>query len=57
MNKLCLEGWLGGHYDDLSLHPTKKDAERGMKGDTTLDEDLEYFKEKKVRITVDVLED
>lgn len=55
--KKVLEGWLGGHYDDLSLHQTKKDSERGLKGYTTLDDDLVEFQDKKVRITVEVIEE
>lgn len=54
--KKILEGWLGGHYDDLSIHETRKDAEGGMKGLTTLDDDLMEFQDKKIRITVEVLE-
>lgn len=55
--KKVLEGWLGGRYEDLSLHPTKKEAERGMFGYRTLDEDTEEFQEKKVRITIEVIEE
>lgn len=55
--KKVLEGWLGGHYDDLSLHQTKEEAERGMKGYSTLDDDLEEFQEKKIRITVELIEE
>lgn len=54
--KKVFEGWLGGSFDDLSLHPTKEKADTGMKGNTTIDEDFEEFKNKKVRITVEVIE-
>jgi len=48
-----VQGWLGGNYDDLSLHATKEDAERGLKNlGYTLDELFEDFKENKVRITI-----
>lgn len=56
LNKV-LEGWLGGHYDDLSLHDNKEDAERGLPAFNTLDDDLMEFQEKKIRITVEVIED
>lgn len=52
-----IEGWLGGHYSDLSLHQSKKDAERGMKGLSTLDEDLIEFQEKKIKITIEVIQE
>lgn len=52
-----LEGWLGGRFDDLSLHQTKEDSERGLKGYTTLDDDLDEFQEKKIRITIEIIEE
>ncbi|AJA41449.1 hypothetical protein AXJ14_gp130 [Geobacillus virus E3] len=51
-----LIGWLGGHYDDFGFYRTKEDAERGYRPDETLDELLEEFKGKKVKITVEVIE-
>jgi hypothetical protein len=51
-----LIGWLGGHYDDFGFYRTKEDAERGYRPDEKLDELLEEFKGKKVKITVEVIE-
>lgn len=57
MNKV-IEGWLGGHYDDLSLHETKRDAERGLANyGHTLDDLTREFQDKKVRITIEVIEE
>lgn len=52
-----VQGWLGGNYDNLSLHGTKEDAERGLKSiGYTLDELFDDFKENKVRITIEKVE-
>jgi hypothetical protein len=50
-------GWIGGNYDDLGFYENKEDAERGMFPNETLDDLLEDFKGKKVKITVEVMED
>ena len=54
--KKILEGWLGGHYSDLALHDTKEGSGRGMFGEK-LDDELLEFQEKKIRITVEVIEE
>lgn len=53
-----LEGWLGGHYDDLSLHKTKKDAARGLGNPfATLDDLTREFQDKRVRIIIQEIEE
>nr|WP_289038289.1 hypothetical protein [uncultured Allobacillus sp.] len=49
--------WLGGVYEKLGAYSSKEDAERGMSPDETLDDMLEDFKGKKVKIQIEVVED
>ncbi|WP_025909346.1 hypothetical protein [Priestia flexa] len=49
-------GYLGGDYDDLGMFDNKKDAERGMFPSEELNDLLEEFKGKKVKITVETFE-
>ena len=55
--KKVIEGWLGGQYDTLGIFNNKKEADYGMFHDNTLDELMEDFKVKKVRITIEVIEE
>lgn len=50
-------GWLGGDYDKLGLFDNKKDAERGICLTETLDDLLEEFKGKNVKITIEINND
>lgn len=50
-------GWLGGDYDKLGLFDNKKDAERGICPNETLDDLLEEFKGKNVKITIEINDD
>lgn len=52
-----VSGWLGGDYDKLGLFENKKDAERGICPTETLDDLLEEFKGKNVKITIEVNND
>jgi hypothetical protein len=56
--KKVLTGWLGGHYDDLGFYDDKEDAERGyMPTEKMWDVIPEDFKGKKVKITIEVIEE
>lgn len=57
MGDFHVVGWLGGDYDKLGFFNGKRDAERGICPEETLDEVLEKFKGKSVMITVKVLEE
>lgn len=50
-------GWLGGEYDELGLFDNKKDAERGIYPTETLNDLLEEFKGKNVKITIEINDD
>ncbi|WP_340032618.1 hypothetical protein NSQ20_12200 [Paenibacillus sp. FSL K6-1122] len=50
-------GWLGGYYDQLSIHDNKKDAERGHYGGETLDNLTREFQDKKVKIVIEIIEE
>ena len=60
MDKKIFIGWSGGLYEDAGLYKTKKAAENGI---SLPDSDKEYctmfeeFNGKKIRITVEVIED
>ena len=51
------EFWLGGYYTDLGAYDTKEDAERGYLPKHSLDDLLDEFKEKKVKVTIEVIEE
>lgn len=51
------EFWLGGVYEDLGTFSSKEDAERGISPDETLSDLLDEFKDKKVRLKIEVTED
>ena len=51
------EFWLGGYYNDLGSYNTKEDAERGYFPKQRLDDLLDEFKEKKVKVTIEVIEE
>lgn len=51
------EFWLGGVYEDLGTFSSKEDAERGISPDETLSDLLDEFKDKKVRLKIEVIED
>lgn len=50
-------GWLGGDYEQLSVHDNKKDAERGYYGGETLDNLTREFQGKKVKIVIEIIEE
>ena len=50
-------GWYGGDYEDAGFFGSKVDAERGMYSDDKLHELLKEFQGKKIKITVEILED
>ena len=49
--------WLGGYYNDLGAYDTKGDAERGYCPKHRLDDLLDEFKEKKVKVTIEIIEE
>lgn len=49
--------YLGGVYDDFGIYETKEDAERGHIPDEQMFEALSDFDGKKVKITVEQLEE
>lgn len=57
MSQKEYEFWLGGVYEDLGTFSNKKDAERGINPDETLSDLLDEFKDKKVRLKIEVIED
>lgn len=50
-------GWLGGDYDKLGLFDNKEDADCGICPNETLDDLLEEFKGKNVKITIEINND
>lgn len=57
MKSLTIVGWLGGDYEKLGFYDYKEDAERGIFPDIKLHEELEPFKGKSVKITVELIEE
>ena len=57
-NKTVYEGYLGGVFEDMDIHETLEDAERGISTarETLLDVMHEHFDCKKVRITIEEIE-
>jgi len=54
---VTLIGWLGVNYEDTGLFETKQDAERGINSDYKLHELLSAYDEKKVKITIEIIEE
>lgn len=56
-NKETLIGWYGGSYEDAGLFDNKKDAERGINSNRKLHEILDQYEGKKIKITVEIIEE
>jgi len=55
--KKIIEGWLGGNWDEFGIYSNKKHAETGMFPDDDMYVLMKDFDGKKVRITVEEIED
>ncbi len=56
MSKKEYEFWLGGVYEDLGTFSNKRDADIGISPDETLDELLDEYKGKKIKLKIEVIE-
>lgn len=50
-------GWFGGSYEDAGLFDTKEDAERGYMCDDRLHNIFDQYEGKKIKITIEVVEE
>ena len=50
-------GWYGGDYEDAGFFNSKVDAKRGHRSDEQLHELFSEFDGKKIKITVEVIEE
>lgn len=57
MSQKEFEFWLGGDYDHLGTFANKEDAERGHMPEERLNDLLDEFKGKKVKLQIEVIED
>ncbi|WP_350302600.1 hypothetical protein [Peribacillus frigoritolerans] len=55
--RLEIIGWLGGERDDFGVYENKKDAIQGITPTNILSELLDEFKGKKVKLSINVIED
>jgi len=52
-----IAGWYGGDYEDAGLFNSKKDAQRGYLPDTKLYEIFNTYDGKKIKITIEIIEE
>lgn len=55
-NREILIGWYGGSYEDTGLFENKEDVERGINSSRKLHEILDQYEGKKIKITVEIIE-
>lgn len=57
MSKTECEFWLGGVYENLGAFSNKRDADMGISPDKTLDDLLDEYKGKKIKLKIEVVEE
>lgn len=50
-------GWLAGSYEDVALYEIKEDADIGYCGGDRLYELFDEYDEKKIKITIEIVEE
>jgi len=57
MSQTEYEFWLGGVYENLGAFSNKRDADMGISPDKTLDDLLDEYKGKKIKLKIEVVEE